>query len=197
MAWIAAIAALAAAAISTYNTNKTAKRADAAAAQGLRNQRKQQDRANGAIAATAADLEKSKAATAKAAAGKRYLDALGRAGLGGQVTGANRPGGSAAFRQAADEAAANEANYATGMADLYAATDAPNDQRMSEAFSIGDLGTELGTVSSIANGQAGLDDMKVRGVRRNPWLDLTAQALQGYSSAKASSGGQKSGTGGR
>lgn len=190
MAWIAAIAMLAAAAVSTYNTQKTAKRADAAAARGLMNQRKQQERANGAIAATTEQLAKSRAANEKAVAGKRYLDALKNAGMGGQVTGANRLGGSAAFRDAANTAAANEANYAGGMADLYASIDAPTNQRLGESFSIGDLGTELGTVASIAGGQAGLDNLKVnRASRRNPWLDMTAQALQGYGAGRAQGAG--------
>lgn len=190
MAWIAAVAALAAAALSSYNTRKTAKKADAAAARGIANQRKQSERGHSAIQGALAKLEASRAANAKAESGKRYLAALGRAGVGGAVTGAQRPNASAAFQSAADEAAANEGSYARNLAGMYGNMDGATDQRMSEAFEIGNLGTDLGTVSSIANGQAGLDNLKVGAAsRRNPWLDLTAQALQGYASGRSSAGG--------
>lgn len=188
--WMA-IAALAAAAISAYNTRQTANRQDRQAVAAIRNQRAQQERANSAISSTVSQLEKSRAATAKETAGKKYLAALGRAGVGGQVTGALNGGGSQAYRDAMTTAAANEGNYATGLADLYAATDAPVDQRLGESFAIGDLGTDLGTVGSVARGQAGLDELRYRSIRRNPWLDLTSQALQGYASGggRAAAGG--------
>lgn len=191
MSW-AVTAALAAAAIGAYSTYSTAKKADKRAAAGIRNQRKIQDRSNSAIASTVAQLEKSRAAEAKTVAGKRYLDALGRAGVGGQVTGA-QSGGSQAYQNAMATAAANESSYATGLADLYAATDAPGDQRLGESFAIGDLATELGTAGSLSRGQAGLDQLRVNNVRPNPWLQLTQQALQGYAAggggARASGGG--------
>lgn len=177
--WMA-IAALAATAINAYNTNQTVKRQDRQAVAAIRNQRSQQERANGAISATVSQLEKSRAATAKENAGKRYLAALGRAGVGGQVTGALSGGGSQAYRDAMSTAAANEGSYATNLADLYAATDAPVDQRLGESFAIGDLGTELGTIGSISRGQAGIDQLRYNSIRRNPYLDLTAQALQGF-----------------
>lgn len=179
-----AIAALASAALGAYNTRQTAKKQDRQAAAAIRNQQAIQDRSNAAISSTVDQLERSRAAEVKENSGKRYLAALGRAGVGGQVTGALNGGGSQAYRDAMSAAAANEGSYATNLADLYASTDAPVDQRLGESFVIGDLGIDLGTQSSLARGQAGLDQLRYGNIRRNPWLDLTSQALAGFASGR-------------
>lgn len=184
-----AIAAIAASALNAYNTRQVANKQDRQAAAAIRNQRAIQERSNAAISSTVSQLEKSRAATAKEASGKRYLDALQKAGVGGQVTGGLNGGGSQAYRDAMSTAAANEGSYATNLADLYASTDAPVDQRLGETFSIGDLGIDLGTQNSISRGQAGLDQLRYGSIRRNPWLDLASQAAAGYASGASSGRG--------
>lgn len=196
MAWVAAVAALAAAAVSTYNTNKTNKKRDAALSANLRTQRGIQDRSNRAIQGAVSDLERSRAADAKQRASKRYLAALGRAGGGGQITGANPLGKGKAYTDALRAAAANESDFAAESADLYAATDAPGDQRMAEAFSFGDLGTRLGLFGSESRGAAGIGNLKLGQIRRDPYLDLAAAAMQGFGSAYSSGGGGGGGAAG-
>lgn len=190
MTFVAAWVALAGMALSTYNTRQTAKRADRATAAGIANQRKIQERSNSAINQAADQLKKSSATKEKAAKNQRYLDALKSAGVGGSVAGARPSGGSSAYRDAMSTAAANESASATDLAGLYAATDAPLDQRLGESFAIGDLGVDLGTQGSISRGQAGMDQLLIqRAGRRDPWMDLASQAAMGYASYGGGTGG--------
>lgn len=188
--WIAAVAALAAAAIKAYDTHQTIKHKNQEAIAGIHAQGKRQDQANGLIATSLKQLQESTAAHQKLARGQTYNAALANAGAQGhQLAGQAGPGvGSKAYQAAAATATAGTQAQAGQLADLYAATDAPLYQRQDEAFRIGDLGTDLGTIGMKARDDANENRLKIAGITNNPWMEFAANALQGYAAASGRGG---------
>lgn len=188
--WIAAVAALAAAAIKAYDNHQTIKHKNQEAIAGIHAQAQRDDQAQGAIQASLKQLQASDAAHQKLARGRAYNQALDQAGTAGHALAAQpvAGSGSSAYRAAAASATADTQADGRTMADLYAATDAPLYQRQDEAFRIGDLGTDLGTIGRKARDDANETQLKIQGITNNPWMEFAANALQGYAAA---SGGAK------
>lgn len=184
---VALALAAAAAGTSYYNTQQTAKRQDNALATSLTNQAKKQREADAKVNA---EVEKVKASTAedeRRQAFSQYMDTLARgkqkadAGLEGQI-------GGAAFQSDAAAAKDAVAQYGAKNADLMARIDAPGLQRQGEAFGYGHLGTDLDLIGREAKGQAFLDELRLRAVRRNAGLDALSSFLGGAASGAASGG---------
>ena len=85
--------------------------------------------------------------------------------------------GSDAFKDYAQQGAQGVQQYADKSAGLMSRIDAPGMQRMGEGFSRGHLGTDVGLIAREASGQAFMDDLRLRSIRRNPWIDAAAQAM--------------------
>lgn len=179
-----ALAAMAAAAASAYNTNRTAKKADSIAAQGIRKQGENQRRVNQKLQETLKQTAESNSESERKAANDSYINqvqnkmAAGTAGLAKQ-------GVSQQFDEMAGQAKGQAADYAGTIAGLLSRIDAGAMQRQSEGNLMGDFQFNTGPDASAIQGDAFLNDMALRGVRRNPYIDFAASALNGYASGGA------------
>ena len=106
----------------------------------------------------------------------------------GQIEGGLTPNiGGDAFREDAASAAGRVQAGAADSAGLLSRIDAPGLQRQGEAFSYGRLGTDLGLINREAKGQAFMDDLRLKAIRRNPWLDAASSLMGGAAGARTTS----------
>lgn len=197
MSWIAVAMTVVGAAVSAYNSNKTLKKQDRETVRAIRRQRTQTEASNKRVRETVDQLASSDDRKARADAGKKYLSALNLGQGQPQTTlGGTLGGVSEDYRQAAARSAANESAYAGDTAGLMASQDAPFSQRLGESFALGNLDTDIRSIASIADGNAGVDQLRIQGVRRNPWLDLAGSALSSYG-ANAGGGAATAGGSGK
>lgn len=178
------IAAAAAAGAQYYNTRQTGKRQDEALAAGIRQQSKTQRKADERVQQTIGEIAGSSPADATAAAREGYQQAV-RGTDQMAASGQALSGLSEAYDQAARAANTTAAGRTGAVADLLSRIDAPLQQRQSEGFRVGDLGTDLSILKRTSQGQDFLSRLKAQGVRRNPWIDAFSAGLQGYASAGA------------
>ena len=167
---------------SYVNSRNTAKAQDNAAADAIRNQSAKQRQADAKVNEEVGKLQNSSSADEKSKRMADYSAMLRRnkAVQGGGLTPAI---GSQTFRN--DAAAANQQVQSDGLAtaDLMARMDAPGMQRQGEAFGFGQLATDIGLIKRESSGQSFIDDLRLRAIRRNPWLDLVAGGLSGAAGA--------------
>lgn len=194
--YIAIALAAAAAGTSYYNTKTTEKKQDNALADQILNQSKRQKEADGKVNEQVTALQGSTSSDERAKSMDDYMKALTRnrgkiqsgltdEGIGGQAFNTN-------------VAAANDATMtgATANANLMSRMDAPTMQRQGEAFGFGKLATDLSLIGRQAQGDNYLDELRLRGIRRNAELDL-ASGLMGSASGSVagySGGGGASAT---
>ena len=172
---IAAALAAAASGAQMYNTNRTASRQDAALADSIRGQSRKQQQADQRINEEVQRLEGSTAESEREKALTSYGDQL-RRNTAGMASGlSDQTVGSETFRDYGKRAAGEAGDYANRAAGLMARMDAPAFQRQSEAFSRGHLGTDIGLLGRESQGQAFMDDLRLRAIRRSPWIDAGAQ----------------------
>lgn len=182
VSWVAAVVALAAAAANQYNTQQTAKRQDNQAAIGLIEQGRKQREADAKVNAEVQKLKGSNSSDERATALQNYMTTLARnkqnsnAGLTPQV-------GGAAFKTDAATAADGVQAGAANTAGLMARIDAPGMQRQGEGFDYGNLATDLSLISRQAKGEDFLNMLRIKAIRRNPWIDAGAAAANGYASS--------------
>lgn len=171
-----------------YNTQKTTSRQDSAAADAIRNQSRIQKEGDAKVNDTVAQLAASNAEAGKAQRLDDYLQVLRRnkdtttAGLSPVV-------GSDTFKADAGTAANDAQGFAAKTAGLMARMDAPQIQRQGEAFDYGKLATDLGLVGRESQGQAFLDQLRQRGIRRNAKIDLASNLMMAGAGAMAGGAG--------
>ena len=182
------ILSAASAGVSAYNTNKTAKKQDAALADSIRNQSKLQREQDARVNEEVGKLGNSTMEESRAKRMDQFMQQLGR---NRQVATAGlTPGvGGEAFK--ADAAAAANSVVAEGneSAGLLATIDAPGMQRQAEGTSFGHLATDTDLLKRRSQGQAFMDDLRLKAIRRNPWMDVLAGGLSGAGGAFAGMGG--------
>lgn len=167
------------------NTQNTARKQDNALAQQIRDQMAQRQKSAQAITKSVQSISASSPDSARETALQGYLRAIQahKDGAAGTMT---TPGGtSQAFQQDAKSAAAGVQDYGDKVASLMASIDAPARQRQAEGVSIGDLAASLGRLRSDAQGSDFLNALRLRGIRRDPWLDAGAQFGMGWAQGKA------------
>jgi hypothetical protein len=173
---IALATAAASAGLTAYNTNKTAKRQDRALADDIRNQGLK--RREGEVR-TNAEIEKLKLSTNADERAKKlqaYTDAL--RGKKNEITNGLVTGiGGETFQQDAATAAGGAVDYGMENADTMSRIDAPIDQRVGEGVSFGNLGIDMNTIAREAQGRHFLDQLRLKGIVRNPWIDAGADVL--------------------
>lgn len=103
---------------------------------------------------------------------------MAQAGLTPQI-------GSSAFQSDAAQAAANVMAGAGQRAGIMARIDAPQLQRQGEAFGYGRAATDLDLIRRESQGDEFVNQLRLRGVRRRPEMDLLAGALSGAGSSMA------------
>jgi hypothetical protein len=170
----------ASAGVSAYNTNKTAKKQDAVLADSIRNQKELQRQQDARVNEEVGNLSNSTMEESRAKRMDQFMQQLGRnrqvatAGLTQNV-------GGDAFQS--DAAAAAESVVAEGndTAGLLARIDAPEMQRQGEAKGFGHLATDTDLLRRRSQGQQFLDELRLKKIRRNPWLDVVSAGLSGAS----------------
>lgn len=157
-----------------YNTKNTERKQDNALADQIRNQSKHQREADAKVNEEVTKLKGSTSASEKAQALQAYMDNLVRnrnklqAGLTPEGV------GSGAFGADKAMAAAGVDTRAANTASLMSRIDAPAMQRQGEGFGFGQLATDLSLIGRKASGDNYLDELRLRGIRRNAALDLAA-----------------------
>lgn len=188
---------LASAGLNAYNTQRTARKQDNALADSIRNQSRKQREADARVQQEVESLQGSTSADEREAALTDYTNQLrtNRAAMDSGLTG--QAYGSDAFKERGQEASGKVGEYADKSAGLMARIDAPAYQRLGEGFSRGRLATDVGLLAREASGQSFLDELRLRAIRRNPWMDAAASFLQsgagmfGGGGASAASIGQR------
>lgn len=179
MATGAAIASAALTGLSAINQNQVARRQDDAAAAAIRRNMQLQEQANQRVAQAIQQQSQSSPAAAQQSQMQQYLQQLQQAQQLAQQR-LLRGGFGSAYDQRAAQDIANENNYASKMAGLMSAVDAPTLQRQQEAINFGNLGTDLGMIGSNASGNARTAELTASGIRANPWLQAAAQGALTY-----------------
>ena len=169
---VALALAAAAAGTSYYNTQSTAKKQDREAAAGIRKQSARQREADGAVDKAIDAQAMSSGADEKAGVLDQYLQQV-KASKAGSVSGLNQGGNlSDAARTAEADATLGVGNFGQKIAGLMASMDAPQLQRQNEALSRANTAVDLDGIGRNAEGDAFLNQMRLQGIRRNPYLDM-------------------------
>lgn len=184
---IALAAAAASAGLTGYNTIKTANKQDATAAEGIRKQGETQRQANARLNQTVEQARQSTPDDERKLAGGQYLDQIARQ-LGQAKTGLQTRGISSEFDKLAKTEGAGVGQYGKTIADLFARMDAPVLQRQGEANSYGNLGMDLSVLQGNAGQDAFLNQLKLKNIQRNPYIDLAAGIAKGISGAGLGAG---------
>lgn len=185
---IALALAAAAAGTSYYNTQQTTKRQNQATIESIKNQRGIQDEANAKVQRVLSDVEASSPTGERERAAGEYLKQVQ---LAQQVArqGLSQRGLSDEYDEGAAQAGDKAQDYATMIGGLMSRIDAPTNQRTREGFTFGDLSTDVGLTQAKSRGQQWVDALKLKGIRRNPYLDAAAAAMNGASSYAGSGAG--------
>ncbi len=189
---LALAAAAGGAGLNYANTTRTANRQDRELAGTIRKQGENQRKADAKVNEQVDKLEGSRSADEKAKRMAEYFTTLTR-GRKNIEAGLDGAAGGAAFQDAAAGARKDVADYAGESAGLMAGIDAAGLQRMGEGFDFGRLGTDLDLVRRQSQGEQFLSDLRLRGIRRNPWMDAGSSLLSGLSGAMAGGAGAGAG----
>lgn len=184
-AWVPLVISAIGAGAGAYETNRTLNKQDAAAAQGIRQQSQRQHQADERVNQELGDLQGSNAEAERTAANDQFVQQLqrNRAAASGALP--NVAGASSRF--ASDLTAANEDSdsLATRVASLMARIDAPTLQRQREGTAFGRLATDLGQIGRASAGDDFLTQLRVRGIRENPWVMAGGGLAQGVGTGMA------------
>lgn len=191
---IAALLAAGGAGLNYYNTSKTEKKQDKALAQDIRNQGKKRAETQALTNKEIEKLTASRSADEKEANLAQYTDAIRKA-AGNATRGLSGGMGGERFQQDAADASKAVTAFGNDRANTISAIDAPIDQRFGEGVSFGNLGVDIGNVTRQAEDQHFLDQLRLKGIKRNPWLDIASAAMSGAASAGIGSGGGSSSVG--
>ncbi|MES2533353.1 MAG: hypothetical protein V4636_20080 [Pseudomonadota bacterium] len=186
---IALALAAAGAGASYYNTQSTAKKQDREAAAGIRKQSARQREADGAVDKAIDAQAMSSGADEKASVLDQYMQQV-NAAKAGSLGGLNQGGNlSDAARTAEQDASLGVGNFGTKIAGLMAAMDAPQLQRQNEALDRANTAVSLDGIGRNSEGDAFLNQLRLQGIRRNPYLDAFSSFAGGASSSVGSGTG--------
>lgn len=187
--WVPLVAAALGTGISVYNTNKTAERQDDAAAAGLRRQGKIQEEADRKVDEGLGELARSSMAEAREERLGQFMDQLLRnrgKGTGDEAAAAI---GGDAFKRSSAESLGRADAAAQRTAGLLATADSAILQREKEGQGYGRLATSVNDVARRSRGQAFIDDLRARAIRRNAGLDVAAGLVSGAGQAYGANAG--------
>lgn len=192
MSWVAIGVALGSAALGWWNQEQLAEKQDRQAARTITNQAAEQRKADAKLADLVKNLGASNQEDERAQQQGRYLDTLR---LGAQSSGVDPGVGAFSDAYRAGTAAANEdvASFGADRAGLLARMDAPQLQRMNEGILFSNTGVDLDQIRRGASGQAYLDDLRLKSLRANPWVDALSKAGMAYAGGMAGGGGSAAG----
>lgn len=173
------------AAANYVNTRNVAKEQDRAAAAGIRQQGKRQREADARVNSLIDQQSQSSPDAAQADVLGQYMRQL-QAGATGASRGIAQAGNiSAAAQEQAANASLGVADYGKTIASLMSAMDAPAIQRRAEAVNAARTGSDVERIANFAGGDQFLTQMRLDGIRRNPWLDAFSALADGASQGMA------------
>ena len=171
------------------NTRNTARRQDSEAAAGIRAQSARQREADSTVSDLIDKQAGSSGADEQANVLGQYMQQL-RQAKAGSTTGLSQIGNVSDTARAAEaDAALGVSDYGSKIASLMSAIDAPGLQRQNEAVDRARGGVALEGIGRNADGDAFLNELRLQGVRRNPWLDAFSSFASGASSGMAGGAG--------
>lgn len=175
---------------SHYNTRQTAKKQDNILAGQIRQNSARQAEADLAVSETLRDRATQGADEERGQIGQQYLQQV-RAAQGTATRGLGQVGAvSNAYQESANNAALGIGDYAEKTAGLMSRIDAPTQQRQREGQADARLALELGDIGRRSQADDYLAQLRLRGVQRNPWIDLASSLMGAGAGFAAQSGGQ-------
>ena len=186
--WIPLVMAAVGAGASVYNTRQTERRQDNALAQQIRNQSARQREAD----AKAAELVRREAGSndtdERASSLAKFTDAIQKARGNAERPLETVAAVSDAYKKAGSDSALGMTSTAGNFADLVSRIDAPMQQRQNDDLARGRYATDIDMIRRFASGDDYLDQMRLRNIRRNPWIDAGASVASGYAGSYGGGG---------
>lgn len=187
--WTAAALAVIAAGTEYYNGQQVAKKQDNTLANELRQQGLLQKQAQQKTSDLINKTAQSNDTGAKASLLDQFMQQMQQQG-GNVKSGLNQVGNvSSAYTKAANDAASGIASYGDNRAGLAASIDAPGVQRQNEAADLSRYGSGIGLLKQNSDALDFLTQMKLRGIRPNPWISAVSDLAGSYSKSMAAGGG--------
>lgn len=189
MSWVATVTAIVAAGATAYNSNQTAKKQDHQLAAQLQSQSVKQRQADAATAQLIAHEGQQNNHAAQSSALSQFTQAL-QANKSNALRPLTTPGGvSEAYKKAGSDAALGITDSGGKFANLISNIDAPMQTRKNDQRALDDYGIGIDQIKRFSAGDDFLAQMKLRGIRRNPWIDAGASVIGGVGRGYAGSGG--------
>lgn len=187
--WVSAAVAIVAATASYENNRQVAHRQDSELARQLRQQYGLQQQENQQTQQLIQKTAQSSPDKARGLLLDQFMEKL-RAENGNAVRPLAQVGNvSGAYTKAANDAALGVSDYGRTNAGLLSAIDAPSLQRQGEAANLSRFGSALNEVKRQSAADQFLSQMRLQGIRPNPWLTAVADGARAYSMARAGGGG--------
>jgi hypothetical protein len=178
--WVPLVIGAISAGAQYYNTQQTAKRQDNALAAQLRADASKQRQADQQTAQLINKTRASTDADEKAGALAKFTQAVAANRANAERPMLTQGAVSDAYKAAGSNAALGMAAKAGGLADLVSSIDAPRQQRQNDVRDFDDYRNAIGMIRRDSAGDDFLAQMRLRGIKRNPWIDAAAQVGQGY-----------------
>jgi hypothetical protein len=170
---------------SAYNADRTAKRQDQAAAAGIRQQGVRQREADRRVDTELDELAGSNPEAERRAANDQFMAQL--QATRGTATGSTPgvPGAAARYGEQVSTNADASAATAAKVADLMSRVSSPLLQRQREGQGFARSATDIGMIGRAAAGDDFLNQLRLRAIRPNPWIDAAGGVAQGYAANMA------------
>ncbi|MGH8173941.1 MAG: hypothetical protein ACREPX_12430 [Rhodanobacteraceae bacterium] len=181
--WIPLVLSAVATGATVYNQRATAKRQDDQLAKQIRAQTSRQHGADDKTKALIQAEANSTDADEKQGSLSKFTDAL-RQSQGNALRPLKVEGNaSEAYKKAGSDSALGITGYGNQIADLVSSIDAPGQQRQNDSFTRNRYATDIDQIKRFSAGDDFLANMRLRGIKKNPWIDAGASALGGYASS--------------
>lgn len=187
--WIPLVMAALGTGVSVYNQNQTAKKQDNTLAQQIRDQQAIQQKANSRTSQLINQQSQQTDQPQKQASQAQFANQLA----------ANQPEAlnplksvgavSDAYKSAGANAAQGITSYGNNQADLLSSIAAPGQQRRENQKNLDDYSTDIGNLKTQLGGQDFLSQLKLQGIRQNPYLSAASGLLGAGAGAMSSGGG--------
>lgn len=185
---VPALLTLGSAGLNYYNERQVGKKQDQVLANQIAQQGRRQSEADQAVSDAMRERALSTSEQDRSGAANQYLQQV-RAAQANATRGLGQVGAvSNAYQQSANDAALGIGDYANTTANLMARIDAPLQQRQREGQADARLSMDLDDVARRNRSDDYLAQLRLRGVKRNPWIDL-ASSLMGVGAGYAAQAG--------
>jgi hypothetical protein len=182
--WVPAAIAAVGAGAQAYDTHRVAKRQEEEATTLMKNQQRKQKEADSRINDELGQLQGSGPDEERKAAFEAFMAQL-RTNSGAAGGTADIGGASDRFKQDTEQSQADIANYGSNRADTLSRIIAPTRQRQGEGQSIGRMGSDIDGIARDARAREFLDQLRIQGIRTNPWVQGVGGAMQAAGGAMA------------